>query len=67
MVRVYSPSIGDEHGIFTSSILFPNEIFLRVVEQEQEYMNQNWGMNFVKIMEKAVENLTGGGESPLTL
>ena len=39
---------------------FPNWIFLRLVEQEKEYMNQNRGMNFVKIMDKAVENLTQG-------
>ena len=37
---------------------FLNRIFLRLVEQEKEYMNQNRGMNLVQIVDKVVENLT---------
>ena len=35
---------------------FPMMIFLQLVVQEKEYMNQNWGMNIVKIVNKMVEN-----------
>ena len=39
---------------------FPNRIFLRLAEQEKEYMNQNLEMNIVKIVDKVVENLNQG-------
>ena len=46
---------------------FPNRIFLRLVEQEKEYMKQNRGMNIMKIVDKVVENLTRGRWIPMTL
>ena len=39
---------------------FAMMIFLQLVVQEKKYMNQNWGMNIVKIVDKMVENLTQG-------
>ena len=39
---------------------FAMMIFLQLVVQKKEYMNQNWGMNIVKIVDKMVENLTWG-------
>ena len=41
-----------------ASILFSKSDFLRSMEQEKEYMNQNREINIVKIMDKMVENLT---------
>ena len=37
---------------------FSNQIFLQLVEQEKEYMNQNRRMNIVKIVDKVVKNFT---------
>jgi len=39
---------------------FPMMIFLQLVVQEKEYMNQNQGVNIVKIIDKMVENWTRG-------
>ena len=39
---------------------FPMMIFLQLVVQEKEYMNQNRGVNIVKIVDKMVENWTRG-------
>ena len=54
--------------IFGPLSLFPNSfpimIFLQLVVQEKEYLNENWGMNIVEIVDKMVENLIGVGESP---
>ena len=46
---------------------FLTQIFLLLVVVEKEYRKQNQGMNIMKIVDKVVENLTRGGESPLTL
>ena len=39
---------------------FAMMIVLQLVVQEKEYMNQNWGMNILEIVDKMVENLTWG-------
>ena len=39
---------------------FPMMIFLQLVVQEKEYMNQNRGVNIMKIMNKMVKNWTRG-------
>jgi len=57
--------------VFGPVLLLPNSfqmmIFLQLVVQEKEYMNQNWWMNILEIMDKKVENLTRVGRSPWTL
>ena len=42
----------------TSSNSFPMMIFLQLVAQEKEYMNQNRGVNIMEIVDKMVENWT---------
>ena len=50
--------------LFGPLSLLPNSfsmmIFLQLVVQEKEYMNQNRGVNIVKIVDKMVENWTWG-------
>ena len=50
--------------IFGPLSLLPNSfammIFLQLVVQKKEYMNQNQGVNIVKIVNKMVENWTRG-------
>ena len=52
---------------------FLTQIFLQWEVQKKEYRKRNRGMNIVLIVDKVdtvdkeVENLTRGGESPLTL
>ena len=49
----------------TSSNLLSNDDFSSIGGHEKEYMNKNWGMNIVKIVDKMVENLTRGRCIPM--
>jgi len=51
----------DSSIVCASFILFSNSNFFSIGGLEKEYRKQNWGMNILRIMDKVVENLTGGG------